>query len=123
MTLMNMTLGDVISNAGSFPIQILVLLYFAGLLGSVLYGVDYGIREWLKWLETRKPIKLIKKFAWCEPIVNVAKDGGYGMWHVIMCATSNAFVAATFIVSVPIITLFFSETEEDSKNTAKKRNH
>ena len=91
------------------------ILYELIIITSFLYGAMYGLHEWFQWLCTRKPIKLIKECSWAEPIVNVARDGGYATWHVMTCAASNAFIASTFIVSVPIMALFFSVKEEDVK--------
>ena len=120
---MNVTLNDLKNSIGLIQ-YVILFIYTLAVFVSLIYGLGYGLDEWRIWMDTHKPVKLTKLFAWCEPIVNTSINAGYAVWHMLTCGISTTFVAATFPVSVPIITLFFSESDENPpipENTRTRR--
>jgi hypothetical protein len=112
---MNTTLGDLTVSVGWIQ-RAFVYIYTLAVFASLVYGIVYGLNEWAIWMDSHKPIKLNKRFAWSQPIINTSINAGYAVWHMITCGISTMFVAATFPISVPVITFFFSENDDDSEN-------
>ena len=109
----------------NFPFSLMMLPYVGLIVNmyglavglSLFYGMYSGFSEWVCWMENHKPIKLQKKTQWLEPIVNTTRNSGYFVWNVITYAVSTTFIAATFPVSVPMLTLFFADKEVTTSST------
>ena len=119
MGIMNMTLNDVLANEVGWVYVVFAYLYIIAVWCAMAYGVITGFSEWSLFVDQRKPIKLAQKFAWVQGIVNAAIVAGYAVWYVIACAGSTTFVAATFPISVPVITFFFSEPDTPKQDRCR----
>lgn len=87
-------------------------VYFAYLYGgaiglATLYGVKKGTQKWWEWKQERNYRKISIESV--ESVVNIACDGGAWAFYVMACALTNAFVAATSPISVPLLLYFFEE--------------
>ena len=116
---MNTTLSDLVTSVGWVQ-HAFVCIYSVAVFVSFVYGLTYGFSEWCSWMESHKPIKLNKRFAWSQAIVNTSINAGYAVWHMLTCGISTTFVAATFPVSVPVIAFFFSQGDDDDDNESTK---
>lgn len=102
-------------------------IYFTYLYGGAIglatfYGVKKGTEKWWHWKQERTYRKI--SIDYIESVVNIACDGGMWAYYILMCASSNAIVAATSPVSVPILLYFFAEPPklENSKSTTSSTN-
>ncbi len=91
------------SQAMSFPCKI----YGIVVIAATIYGGVRGFGNWFNWYMTRHSLKI--KYKLVEPIVNVARDGGYLGWHVMMSALFTMVVASTAPISVPLLVHYGKE--------------
>ncbi len=97
----------------------IVYLSFAYLYGgsvglATLYGVKKGIEKWWNWKQIRTYRKI--SIDYIESVLNIACDGGMLTYYMVMCGLSNAAVAATCPVSVPLLLHYFEESKENKNN-------
>lgn len=100
-------------------VEVILNVYLLAVGLSMFYGMYSGFSEWVNWMNNKTRIKLQKKTQWLEPIVNTTRNSGYFVWNVITYAISTTFIAATFLLSVPMLTIFFSETSTTTTTTTK----
>lgn len=87
---------------------------YGGAIGlASFYGVKKGTEKWWIWKQKRTYRKI--SIDSIESVVNIACDGGVWAYYIITCAFSNALVAATSPISVPIILYLLEEKEKDKK--------
>jgi hypothetical protein len=84
-------------------------IYFGAIGLSTFYGIKKGIEKWWQWKQIRQYRKI--SIDYIESVINTACDGGVLVYYILMCSSSNALVAATSPVSVPILLYFFEKPE------------
>lgn len=95
-------------------------LYSGAVFFASLYGIKKGTETWLNWKQTRVYRKI--SIDYVESVINIACDGGKWAYYALLCATSNAFIAATCPISVPILLYFFEQPKIESDNTDNVNN-
>lgn len=81
---------------------------YSGAIGlATLYGIKKGTQKWWEWKQKRSYRKI--SIDSIESVVNIACDGGAWAYYIIACSISNALVAATSPISVPVILYFLEE--------------
>lgn len=69
-------------------------------------GAYKGLCNWYKWTGNRKTVTLPNSINYIEPIVNVSKDVGVFVMHIVGSGMLSAAIAVTAPISVPIMMCF-----------------